>query len=229
MTIFMKRTNSTRSQVTNIFLLLFTFTLFIQHASAQTVLAGLTSNGGPEGKGTAFTINTNGSSFSLIQGFADWGRQPTGGLMKGDDGKFYGTTSAGGTYGYGSIFSMSASGAVTILKQLNYSTDGGYPEGELTKGPDGYLYGVTPGGGLNSYGTIFKISTSGDFKVIRSFAIATDGSNPHGHLTLASDGNFYGMTFGGGGANKSGTIFKLTPSGTFSVIHSMNLPTDGGS
>src|SRR5690348_14571349 len=34
--------------------------------NAQNVLVGLTSNGGINGKGTAFSINTNGSNFSLI-------------------------------------------------------------------------------------------------------------------------------------------------------------------
>lgn len=100
-----------------------------------------------------------------MQGFADWGKQPTGGLYEGDDGTFYGTTSGGGTFGYGTVFSMSAASDVTILKQLNYTTDGAHPDGELIKGSDDYLYGVAEGGGTNSYGTVFKISTSGDFFV----------------------------------------------------------------
>jgi len=150
-----------------------------------------------------------------------------GSLLKGDDGNFYGMTNKGGTFGYGTIFRMSATGAITILRQLNYNTDGGYPDGELIKGVDDYLYGVTTSGGATSYGTIFKISTSGDFSVIKSFNYAADGAHPYGHLTLAKDGNYYGTTYNGG-ANSVGTIYKLTPGGTFSVIHHMSLAADGG-
>jgi len=210
----------------NVFLLLLSLTTLLQQASAQTVLTGLASNGGPDGKGTLFNINTNGSGFSITQSFADWGQLPNGSLLKGDDGNFYGMTSNGGTYGYGSIFKMSATGAVTVLKEFNYSTDGGYPDGELIRGADGLYYGMTVNGGVNGYGTIFKISSSGVFTIVRSLSYA-DGGNPRGHLTLASDGNYYGITYGGG-ANGYGAIFKLTPNGSYTVIHSMNNTTDGG-
>ncbi len=221
----MKQMNATRPQTGNIFLLLFTLILFTQQASAQTVLAGLTSNGGPNGKGTLFNINTNGSGFTILQGFNDWGQLPNGSLLKGDDGNFYGMTSYGGTYNYGSIFKISATGAVTVLRELNYTTDGGYPDGELIRGTDGQYYGMTLNGGLNGYGTIFKISSSGTFTIVRNLSFA-DGASPHGHLTLASDGNYYGITYGGG-ANGYGAIFKLAPGGAYTVLHSMNNITDG--
>lgn len=198
---------------------------FSFNVKAQNVLVGLTSNGGINGKGTAFQINTNGNNFSIINGFTDWGNTPHGSLFKDTDGNFYGMTSSGGTNNYGTIFKMTPAGEITILRQLVYATDGGYPYGELIKGADGYLYGLTAAGGTNTYGTIFKISTSGDFTVIRHLAYA-DGANPHGHLTLASDGNFYGITYSGGSTG-AGAIFKLTPGGAFSVIHSMVKATEG--
>ncbi len=198
-----------------------------QTANPQNVLVGLSSNGGPAGRGTAFSINTNGTNFSVIKGFEDWGNSPNGNLLKDADGNFYGMTSRGGTYGAGTIFSMTPNGGVLILKQFNLNIDGGYPDGELIKGADGYFYGMTSAGGPNSYGTIFKISATGDYTIIKSFTVNTDGGNPHGHLTLAKDGNFYGITHSGG-SNGVGTIFKLTPSGTFNVIHAMNSTTGGG-
>ncbi|MBV9961352.1 MAG: T9SS type A sorting domain-containing protein [Parafilimonas sp.] len=195
---------------------------------AQNVLIGLTSNGSIEGKGTAFTINTNGNNFSVMKGFTDWGNTPNGSLFKNDDGNFYGMTSRGGTNNDGTIFKMTPNGKMTMLKQLYYTQDGAYPDGELVKGNDGYLYGLTSAGGANSYGTIFKISASGsNFSVIKHLNFATDGANPHGHLTLASDGNFYGITYSGG-TNGGGTIFKLTADGKFSVIYSLNKATEGG-
>src|SRR5690242_7174356 len=192
---------------------------------AQNVLMGLTSNGSVDGKGTAFSINTNGSNFSVIEGFQDWGNTPNGSFLF-DGGYFYGMTHFGGTYNDGTIFKMSADGNVTMLKQFNYSLDGAYPDGELIKGADGYLYGLTVAGGANGYGVIFKISSNGDYNVIRNLSFTTDGANPHGHLTLASDGNFYGITYSGGSTG-GGTIFKLTPAGIYSVIHTMNKTTEG--
>ncbi len=114
-----------------------------------------------------------------------------------------------------------------MLKHFNYSTDGGNPNGELIKGADGYLYGGTTSGGVNGYGTIFKISTAGDFSVVKGL-LYNDGVEIYGHLTLASDGNFYGITYRGG-INGYGTIFKLTAAGIYSVLHSMSSATDGSS
>jgi len=196
-------------------------------AFAQEELVGLTSNGGPEGKGTLFSMKTNGTNYSVIKGFADWGKNPVGSLVKGDDGNFYGLTGGGGTYdGYGTIFRVTPKGDVTVLHHFNYSTDGGYPRGSLVKGTDGNFYGLTNAGGLNTYGTIFKITPSGMFTVIRNFDYST-GAKPNGTLTLGKDGHFYGITYNGG-ANGAGAIFKITTNGTYTVLRSLNSATDGG-
>ncbi|QMU29621.1 choice-of-anchor tandem repeat GloVer-containing protein [Adhaeribacter radiodurans] len=209
------------------FSILVLFSAFISVAQAQESLVGFTSNGGPEGKGTLFSVKTNGTGYSVLKGFADWGKQPEGNLVKGDDGNFYGLTSAGGTFnGYGTVFKVTSSGDITVLHQFNYTTDGGYPHGSLVKGADGNFYGLTSAGGSNTYGTIFKITPSGTFTVIKNFEYST-GAKPNGHLTVGKDGNFYGMTYNGG-TNGTGVIFKLTPGGTYSVLHHFNKPTDGG-
>src|SRR3954470_11796856 len=104
-----------RSLIPLIFLLL-SITFFNTSLRAQDVLVGLTSNGGPEGKGTAYSIKTNGSGFSLIKGFADWGTLPVSDLVRGTDGNLYGMASEGGTYNHGTIFKMTPGGTITILK-----------------------------------------------------------------------------------------------------------------
>jgi uncharacterized repeat protein (TIGR03803 family) len=109
---------------------------------AQDVLRGLTSNGGPEGKGTAFSIKSNGTAFTVDHGFADWGKYPTGDFVLGNDGNLYGMTSSGGTFSHGTIFKTTTTGAVTVLFQFNLNTTGGYPKGNLVKGADGNFYGV---------------------------------------------------------------------------------------
>src|SRR5687767_2699874 len=137
---------SSITRLKNTFILLASFCLLLaaQFSSAQETLAGLTSNGGPEGKGTAFTIKTNGTGFAITKGFADWGKNPTGGLIQGTDGSYYGMTNAGGTFNnYGTIFKITSTGELTVLRQLNYQIDGGYPYGDLTLGPDGNFYGLT--------------------------------------------------------------------------------------
>lgn len=201
------------------------FFLSAQSLKAQDTFLGLTSNGGPDGRGTAFSIKNNGSNFSITHAFADWGKSPNGDLIQGSDGDFYGMTYTGGTYTYGSIFKTTSAGVITILHQLNYTTDGANPYGELTLGNDGNFYGMTSSGGTNGYGTIFKITPSGIFTVLRHLSSA-DGSNPHGHLVFAPDGNFYGCTYAGG-AFGYGTIFKVTATGTLTVLHSLSSATDG--
>src|SRR5262245_26682556 len=187
---FIKNKNlHTMTQLNRITQILFAVTLLLSMsflANAQDVLVGLTSNGGEQGGGTVFSMKNNGSNFSVIKGFANWGTSPNGDLYKDADGNFYGMMNTGGTYGSGTIFKMTSSGAVTILRHLNSATDGATPNGELIKGTDGNLYGMTTTGGTNGYGTIFKISTTGTFTMLRHFSFSTDGSNPRGHLVQAA-------------------------------------------
>lgn len=97
-------------------------------------------------------------------------------------------------------------------------TNGGTPS-PLTQGPDGYLYGTTQAGGPFDAGTFFKIGPGG-LTVLYTFGCSSNcssGGAPVGGLVLASDGNFYGTT-SVGGPQSSGTIFKVTPSGTLTTI-----------
>ena len=206
----------------------FCLLLASQFSSAQETLVGLTSNGGPEGKGTAFTIKINGTGFTIAKGFADWGKNPTGGLIQGADGSYYGMAKWGGTFNnYGTIFKITSAGILTVLHQFNFTTDGANPFGDLTLGLDGNFYGLTSAGGINSHGTIFKITPAGIFTLLRSFLYASDGADPQGTLVRVADGNFYGITRRGGSTGW-GTIFKVTPAGVYSVIKTLNGTTDGG-
>ena len=225
-TIFMYKIITHSTQLRVLSLLIFFALLITPAVKAQDVLAGLTSNGGTEGRGTAFSIKTNGTSFSIIKAFADWGKTPFGDLLTGTDGNFYGMTTLGGTYTYGTIFKATPSGVITVLRNLNSTTDGANPYGELTKGADGNYYGLTSSGGTTGHGTIFKITPAGVFTVIRHLSFA-DGSGARGHLVIGADGNFYGATYAGG-TNGYGTIFKMTPTGsTFTVLRSLSSATDG--
>ncbi len=92
------------------------------------------------------------------------------------------------------------------MRHLSYAVDGGSPRGSLIVGTNGNLYGMSSFGGANSGGTIFKITPTGTFTVLRALTVATDGGRPAGALFKSSDGNFYGMTVDGG-SSLYGTIF----------------------
>lgn len=98
----------------------------------------------------------------------------------------------------------------------------------LAQGIDGDLYGTTQYGGTYGHGTVFKINSSGTLTTLWSFcatANCPDGAYPLAGLTLVPGGNLYGTT-SGGGANGYGAIFKITPTGAETVVHSFNF-TDG--
>jgi uncharacterized repeat protein (TIGR03803 family) len=156
--------------------------------------------------------------------------------MLADDSNFYGTTSAGGTYGYGTVFKMTPAGKLTTLYSFCLQSgcdDGETPTASLVQGTNGNLYGTTSGGGANgNYGTVFEITTTGKLTTLYSFCSVSscnDGENPRGGLIQGADGNFYGTTYGNS-SNQRGSIFEITPGGAFTTLYtfcSLALCEDG--
>jgi uncharacterized repeat protein (TIGR03803 family) len=115
--------------------------------------------------------------------------------------------------------------------------DGDGVTAPLVQGTDGNLYGETVFGGgsvgnascgSTGCGTIFKMTPQGKFTTLYTFCLSstcTDGAGPAGGLVLGTDGNFYGLT-DGGGANDRGTVFKITPAGKLTTLHNFDY-TDG--
>ena len=173
---------------------------------------GTTSGGGTNGAGTVFKISTNGAltSFVFLHRHAMMAQDPDAGLVQGSDGNFYGTTSVGGTNNSGTVFKISANGALTSLYSFTGSNDGAYPDAGLVQGSDGNFYGTTSSGGTNDaqrnygYGTVFKISPNGALTSLYSFTGGNDGAYPQAGLVQGSDGNFYGTTQYGGATNYNG-------------------------
>ena len=195
---------------------------------------GTTNSGGAHGYGTIFKITPSANEtllYSFSGGTTD-GSHPQGSLVIGSDGNFYGTTPTGGAHNYGTVFKITPTGAETVLHSFSGGpADGQGPQGSLTLGSDGNFYGTTDFGGSHGYGTVFKITPNGNESVLYSFGGGTaDGANPFGNLVQGSDGNFYGMTQAGGpyGINfHDGTVFKITPTGTETVLHFFSDGTDG--
>jgi len=152
------------------------------------------------------------------------GIYPNAVLVQGTDGNFYGTTGGGGTTNSGTVFKITPSGVLTTLYSFcvqTNCTDGEFPEG-LVEGTDGNFYGITNQGGAHNAGTIFKITPSGTLTTLYSFGSQSgDGESPEAALVQGTDGNFYGTTeYGGASFGGSGTVFKITPSGTLTTLYS---------
>jgi uncharacterized repeat protein (TIGR03803 family) len=199
------------------FVCFFCVTAFAQQTSTPTITA-------------LFKFTCNGNLCS--NGFF-----PKGKLVQAQDGNFYGATSSGGAAAGsgGTIFKITPAGVLTTLFSFDSDGNGQFPNGEtplgtLVQGADSFLYGSTALGGKHSAGTVFKISRSGNFRLLHSFCSlqgCADGSSPTS-LTVGVDGNLYGATVSGGRAS-SGTIFRITTRGVLTTIHSLNGKSDSGS
>jgi uncharacterized repeat protein (TIGR03803 family) len=191
---------------------------------------GTTSAGGVHNTGTVFQITSKGTLTTLYnfcsQPNCTDGAAPDGAVVQAIDGNLYGTTLEGGANNAGTIFRISTKGALTTLYNfcsLPNCTDGAAPEGAMLQATDGNLYGTTSGGGVNSSGTVFKISTDGTLTTLYRFG-GTDGYQPVSGLVQATDGNFYGTTDSGGASNSNcplgcGTVFRITSEGKLTTLY----------
>jgi len=196
-------------------------------------LYGTNSQNGANGKGTVFQITPSGALTTLHAfGAADDGAEPSANLIQANNGDFYGTTQAGGTYGGGTIYKITSTGVVTTFYSFGgVANDAAGPYAGLVQASDGNFYGTTPLGGANGEGAIYKLTSAGVYSILYSFTAIesdknADGALPYAGLVQGSDGNLYGAT-SYGGANNFGTIYKITPSGTFTTLYSFTGKTDG--
>jgi uncharacterized repeat protein (TIGR03803 family) len=180
------------------------------------VLYGTTVTGGSSNLGTVFRLNKDGSGYQIVRPFLGGGdgQSPRTALLVASDGLFYGTTGLGGSNGFGTIFSVAPDGnAYRVLRSFTGpSGDGSTPRGNLIEGPDGLLYGTASQGGAGAKGVLFGISKDGaDYRLLWSFGgLPSDGENPVGALSLATDGTLLGCTEAGGDVGY-GTVFRVDP------------------
>jgi uncharacterized repeat protein (TIGR03803 family) len=187
---------------------------------------GTTNSGGSLGNGTVFKI-THSGNFTTLHNFAGAeGGLPYAPPIEGTDGNFYGTTPVDGGHGIGTVYKMTPSGVVTTLHTFA-NNDGANPGPPLVEGSDGNFYGTTAGGGKNEQGTIFKITSTGSLTTIHDFS-CDNACIVYGPLIQGSDGFFYGVASeGGSGRDNPGTIFRVSSTGSFSVLYNFNGRSDG--
>jgi uncharacterized repeat protein (TIGR03803 family) len=196
-------------------------------------LYGTTAEGGTSNYGTFFKITTADALTTLHSFISTDAAWPYSALVQAPDGSFWGTSFEGGAFKGGTVYKVTASGVVTTLYNFcteSRCTDGADPESALLRASDGNYYGVTPFGGVSNLGTVFKVTQAGVFTKLHDFT-STDGAQPWG--TLIQNGSaFYGTAAAGGASSAClggcGTIFKVTPTGTVTTIHSFD-STDGAS
>lgn len=215
-------------------------------ASVSTKLAafGLEFAGGDRmleaADGTLYSAINNaiitpgpGDAATIVHAFSDTiggtsdGRFATS-LIQDKEGNFYGTTYEGGSFNHGTVFEIdAASGTEKVLYSF-----GGLPNDtqglptSLIQASDGNFYGTTAvGGPAGTSGQVFKMTREGVVTLLYQLDGKVDGAEPRA-LVEGSDGDLYGVTWIGG-AEGAGTVFKVSPSGTASVLHAFS-PNGGG-
>jgi uncharacterized repeat protein (TIGR03803 family) len=217
-------------------------------------LYGTTSIGGDPnclsyGCGAVFKVSATGTETTIyrFQGGTDGGYPTYAGVIADTSGDLYGATGIGGDtscysgFGCGILYRLARNGVKTTVYSFVGGNDGALPSGNLIRDPDGNVYGVTNNGGGGTLcgvtgpggcGTVFKISPTGAEKILYRFTGGTDGSFPLAGLVWDSAGNLYGTTQNGGDLSCDngfgcGTVFKLDPAGTETVLYSFTGGADG--
>jgi uncharacterized repeat protein (TIGR03803 family) len=182
---------------------------------------GTTEGGGANGYGTVFRV-TKGGALTTLHSFCSVfcanpdGANVNAGLIQASDGALYGATQSPGT-----IFQITLKGDFTTI----YSFTGQGPVGALLQSDNGLLYGTAYSAGAYGKGSVFSFTLGGGLATLYSFcqeAGCPDGSLPMASLIRGTDGYFYGTTFtGGAGADGGyGTVFKISPAGKLTTLHS---------
>jgi len=203
------------------------------------ILYGTASAGGAGGNGVVFSVNTNGGNFTILHHFSAMnpdtatnsdGAIPIGGLVF-SNGALYGTTSTGGQFGRGMLFSMQTNGlGFSVLHHfsatdpiIGTNTDGTAPCATLMLSGN-VLYGTAPDGGTGANGTVYSVRTDGtQFKTLYSFTpmnpstgTNNDGAFPIAGLLLVGN-SLFGTAFSGGSGG-AGTVFSLPIGGVPAMI-----------
>jgi len=206
----------------------------------QATDGNLYMGGGPGayGQGAILRVTPSGG-FNVLYSFCSQRGCPDGNypstLILGSDGNFYGATVGGGNrVGGGTVYKMTLDGNLTTLYSFCTTSecpDGSGPYG-IIQASDGNLYGVTSNGGKFTAGTLFRVSPTGEFKVLHYFCPlgnCVDAPSPTG-LIQGIDGNLYGTTRFDG-AHNGGVLYKMTLDGEYAVIYnfcSLSDCLDGG-
>ena len=205
--------------------------------------------------GTVGKLSHRGGGWTLATLFefngGDDGGSPSARVVFGPDGKLYGTTFAGGSQGYGVLFTLNPKASIcpTVSCAWNETVLHGFgPRGSDGTNPNhgdeifdstGNIFGVAGYGGFYGGGQCGEPGCGADYQLTRSngawnesviysfqpnlFYFSSTG------LTLGQAGNLYGTA--AGGAYGRGVIYELSPTGgtwTATTLYQFPNPSDGG-
>jgi uncharacterized repeat protein (TIGR03803 family) len=201
-------------------------------------LYGTTVSGGAYKAGTIFRIAPDGIETVLYSfQYKDDGALPSGALIIDSSGNLLGTAARGGskacTAGCGTVFKFTPGVKLIVLHSFQGGkTDGENSQSALLADTNGNLFGTTADGGSAKCsfrcGTVFKIAHDGTESILHFFTgTPQDGATPYAGLVADEHGNLYGTTVGGG-ANDMGTVYRIAPDGSETLLHSFaGSPRDG--
>jgi len=165
---------------------------------------------------------------------------PVAGVIRDSAGNLYGTSFYNASGLEGNVYKLGSSGKYTQVCALPLSAAGTYPwpQAGVIRDSAGNLYGTTEYGGASNAGDVYKCDTHGHVDVLHSFSGGVDGGYPFGSLIRDSAGNLYGTASGSSACYQPlsgpvsipgyGVVFKLSPSGSYSVLHRFTGGSDGG-
>jgi uncharacterized repeat protein (TIGR03803 family) len=189
-------------------------------------------DGGDGGNGDVYKIDTSGK-FSIVHLFCSQdpncpdGQYPASAPILDASGNLYGSTASGGAFSDGTIYQITPAGVETVLYNFHpqYTSQ---IQGDLTRDAQGNFYGVTvynisnPADG----GEIYKVTSAGQETLPYSFCqyppTCPEGDEPQAPIQLDKAGNLFGVV-GYGAVNGSGGVFKVTTSGTYTILY--NFPS----
>jgi len=198
--------------------------------ASNGLLYGATYGGGAFDAGTVYSVNTDGTGFTILHEFgdlADHGANPRCALTEGTDGLLYGTTRNGGRGGGGTVFRMTKFGlGFEVLKGFVPSTEGEQPLSGVIEGQDGRLYGTLVANGAGGGGAAYAINTDGTgFTILKSF-VAGEVSAPVAGICQTTDGMLYTIGSSGGVSGKGGVV-QFKPDGTgFATVREFGTPVE---
>ena len=152
-------------------------------------LYGYTQDGGEHYDGQLFVYDIDSDEIQIKVEFesATKGETPIGGLFEAADGRLYGVTYEGGSFGFGVLFVYDpAINMYAVLKHFNGTTLGANPLYGVIQASNGLLYGMTPFGGAMDNGILYQYDIgSNNLNVLHEFNNAMDGGKPYGGLMQA--------------------------------------------
>jgi len=209
-------------------------------------LYGTAGFGGAYNQGLVFKLTPQGAQtvlFSFMDIAADGNPHPNGPPVQGSDGSLYGTTLYGGAslsgnfalceFGCGTIYKISPTGEMSIVYAFVDVANGVLPQGTLIAGTDGTLLGIASYGGNTAVcqpagcGTVFQLTHPGAASAIYEFDQPVNGTavQPRLPSSLIQGGGGYLYGTADGGDFGEGIVFKISPTGVFTILHSFRGPS----